>query len=165
MQLAYSQTMAVAFAGMVADNGDKNVLSRVNTVDPAVYGTAQTLGTDPDRDVEEPDSSADVTASIQGVVLSSQSIEQPLGGSATPRYPVGSDVPLLTKGRVWVTAEEAVTPASAVFIRFAAGAGGTQLGAFRASADTASAVAAPTSWKYRTSAGAGELVVLEINAP
>jgi hypothetical protein len=85
----------------------------------------------------------------------------PTGAGVPPKYAVS----VLTKGRIYVVVEEAVTPASAVFVRFAAGVGGTQLGAFRASADTATASAAPAGWRYRSSAAIGGIAELELNLP
>lgn len=74
----------------------------------------------------------------------------------------GSALACLRKGRIWVYPEEAVTPASAVFVRFASGSGGTALGSFRASADTATAVEI-TKCRWITSGSATVLALLEIN--
>lgn len=71
-------------------------------------------------------------------------------------------VDCISDGRVWVPVEEAVTAGDAAFVRFAAGAGGTQLGAFRKSADSASAVALPNA-KYLTDGSAGGLAVVQFD--
>ena len=81
-------------------------------------------------------------------------------GTTVP-YPIGQAVSIMRKGRVWVWTEEAVTPASTPYCRYAAGAGGTVIGRFRASADTATAAAVPGA-RFMTTAGAGSLVLLEI---
>lgn len=75
-----------------------------------------------------------------------------------------AELPLLRRGRVWVIAEDAVDPSTdSVFVRVSAGAGGSEIGAFRTDADTASAVAlAEARWLTSTS-GTGELALLEIN--
>lgn len=72
-------------------------------------------------------------------------------------------VNILNKGRVWVVVEEAVTPASPVFIRHTDNGANTS-GGFRASADTARAKEF-TRLRYMSSASAGGLAVVEINNP
>lgn len=68
------------------------------------------------------------------------------------------------QGSIYVVTEQAVTPADPVFVRYAAGAGGTQLGAFRKDADTATAVALANA-RWTGNAAAGEVVGLELNLP
>lgn len=65
----------------------------------------------------------------------------------------GNSITGAVEGVIWVQVEEAVTLGQQCFIRFASGTGGTQLGAFRASADTATATAHP-SWYYLSAASA-----------
>lgn len=102
-----------------------------------------------------PTATGDVTGTgALGVVLEKRSSE-------SLNYRGNTMVTVLAEGRVWVVVEEAVNAGDAAFVRFAAGAGGTQLGAFRKSADTASAVALPGS-RYMTTAAAGALAILEL---
>jgi hypothetical protein len=63
---------------------------------------------------------------------------------------------------IGVLAESAVARWTHPFVRFAAGPGGTELGSFRADADTASA-AELTHAIFLTDAGAGDLVLVEID--
>jgi hypothetical protein len=76
---------------------------------------------------------------------------------ATP----GSSMSAYELGDIAVVVEEAVLPGDQVFIRFATGAGGTQLGAFRKSADTATATAHP-SWFFLTGASAGGFAIVKV---
>ncbi len=74
---------------------------------------------------------------------------------------------VVSHGQVWMFAEQAVTPADPVFVRYnAAGGTGTSpaVGQVRKDADTAKAVAA-TNARFRTSAAAGGLVLVEWNVP
>lgn len=73
--------------------------------------------------------------------------------------PVGSEAAGATFGYIAVTVEEAVTCGAVCYIRYASGAGGTQLGAFRASADTSTAAAHPT-WYYVSAATAGSIAIV-----
>ena len=78
-------------------------------------------------------------------------------------FAAGETLAVMRKGRIWVITEEAVTPASPVFVRFASGGGGTQLGAFRDDADTATAVDMSAKLKFLTTAAADALVLLQVD--
>lgn len=67
----------------------------------------------------------------------------------------------LTLGYVAVVVEEAVNAGDQCFIRYASGAGGTQLGAFRKSADTSTAAAHPV-WYYETGATIGSIALVRV---
>jgi hypothetical protein len=156
MQTSYTDSMAVGTAGMIADNGPRDVLSRVNPSVVIPFGLAVTKGT-ADRDVKLPTSTGEASAMV-GVAIQPGIL--PVTSSGDPSYPVKSPVSVMRKGRVWVKVEEAVVAGDAAFVRFAAGTG-TQLGAFRKSADTATAVAV-TGARHLTSASANGLAVLEL---
>jgi len=100
------------------------------------------LGTDKEKQVLVPALAASITGlkAKRGVALHSHARENASDG-LDPQYADKETVSVMTKGRVYVEVEEAVTPDSDVFVRFAAGAGGDQLGIFRTDADTASAAA------------------------
>ncbi len=74
-----------------------------------------------------------------------------------PVYEIGDSLAILNFGYIVVEAESDVVKGGNVFIRYAAGAGGTVLGSVRADADTASAVEVSTV-KFAESASAGDLV-------
>lgn len=78
--------------------------------------------------------------------------------------PSGRPMGYVYEGQVWMRTESAVTADAPVFCRFAAGAGGTQLGAARGDADagTASEV---TRAKFTRAAAAGELVPVRVDIP
>lgn len=79
-------------------------------------------------------------------------------------YPPSSEVPVLKRGKVWCVTEEAVALTDTPFMRFASGSGGTQLGAIRKSADTATAVTLSGKAKFMTpQANAGGLVLVQFN--
>lgn len=160
-QTSYQVNQDVAFAGLVAESQSPvDILSRQNPAVAVPYGVGVVQGT-LDADVIVPTATAMITdGRFIGVAVSEQTVVSSASGTAA-NYPLNSSVPVLRKGRVWVTVEEAVTPVSPVFCRFATGSG-TVLGAFRASADTATAVAVPRA-RYMTSAGIGGLAVLELN--
>lgn len=68
---------------------------------------------------------------------------------------------VLRRGAIWVTTENACVAEGDVFVRIAAGAGGTQLGAFRSDADTATAVQV-TGARWGRDSAIGGLNILEM---
>ena len=104
-----------------------------------------------------PAAAGDITKpGAMGIVPWDQSRE---GGSD---WPALRPTPVMRRGRIWVQAEGAITRWTHPFIRYAAGAGGTELGSFRGDADTASAAQCP--WVLAlTDATAGALVLVEIS--
>lgn len=88
--------------------------------------------------------------------------EQSLAGVV--EYADTEAVNVVIKGRMWVKVEEAVTPASNVYVRHTA-SGANVPGGFRASADTDKAFQVTSGARYLTSASAGGLAVLELNMP
>lgn len=76
-------------------------------------------------------------------------------------YDIGDAVRVLRRGRIWVLTDAAanIAIANALFVRFAAGAGGTVLGAFRTDADTATASSPPVSMSVFHGGGVGQCVV------
>jgi hypothetical protein len=159
---------AVSFPGQPFDSAvTQDVLSALNVAAAVAFGillvkdTANTTG--PDKlAAKAPSSSGEVTTegTPLGVVMASQAIPQD-PSVATPVYPIKSAVPLMRQGRIWVKPEENVLDGDAAFVRFASGAGGTVLGSFRKSADTATAVALPKAI-YRGGM-VGSYAMLELN--
>jgi len=70
---------------------------------------------------------------------------------------------VLSKGRIWVAVEEAITVGDDVYFRHTAGTG-TEIGAFRNDADTASCDQITNARWLQGSTGAG-VALLEINIP
>jgi hypothetical protein len=153
-----------AIAGMLADSGDTDKGTKLATsVIP--FGVGVVKRASPADGVEQcgvPTATADVTARPRGIAIHDVTRRGPQGGLAGG-YEIGDPVSYLKQGRIWVVVEGTVTQDSAAFCRFAAGAGGTILGAFRADADTATAVAFPTA-VFRTGNING-LAELEVNLP
>jgi len=77
---------------------------------------------------------------------------------------VKDSLSVIRRGRVYMVTEQAVTPADKVFYRFAAGAGGAAIGRVRKDADTATAEEFAGA-AFMGSAGAGEIVAVEVNIP
>lgn len=159
------QTAVAAIEGMLADNAGISVISRAaaNAAIPQGRAVVFVAG-DTDAQVRIPATTGQVSGpNLMGVSFFEDT------APANP-YAVGDQVPVLRKGKVWVLVEEAVTPASSVFVRHAAGTGGTAakpLGGFRASADsnTSATLVSIDVARYLTSASADGLALLAINLP
>ena len=89
-------------------------------------------------------------------------VSPPVTGDA--EYKEDDAVAVLRKGRIWVVPEDAVTPASDVYVRHTAGIAGETVGRFRTDADSAKADQVSNA-RWITSASADALAVLEINTP
>jgi len=159
MQTTYTYNAPEALLGMCSED----FMKYIDTAIPQVVVKTGTLLT-ADRTAGKVRNAAKIPAaagdvispSAMGVVILDSTRE---GGVD---WPAMRPTPLLRKGRIWVTAESAVARWTNPFIRFAAGAGGTVLGGFRADADSASA-AVNTRAIILTDADAGSLFLLEID--
>lgn len=137
-QTSYSQTLVVGRAGMLADNGARETLSRVAAV-AIPFGCAVVKDSTSDDSVKLPTAAADVTGQgkFQGIArldLSKESLRDGLPAG----YALKDEVACVSRGRLWVVPEQAVGPTDPVYVRFADGiADGTkvQKGAFRKDAD------------------------------
>jgi len=102
------------------------------------------------------------TADIDGVAQYVAGREPALTtpDSLAAEFKDGDAVPVLEVGQIVVVTEEACTPDSSVYVRIAPSGANTQLGAFRATVDSSTAVDMSAKWKYlRTSAIGGLNVV------
>lgn len=141
-QTDYFVNQFAAQSGQVYDLGENDVVTATNPNADVGYGLALCfdLSVGADDGVKLPAASGDLAKFI-GVSVLTQTNEQVYRGVGQSTYRAGKQIPAMRRGRVWVQVEEAVVKGDQAFVRFAAGAGGTQLGAFRKSADTATAAA------------------------
>jgi hypothetical protein len=108
---------------------------------------------------------ADVTARGRGIAMRDETRKGPQYGTSGG-YAINDQVEFLrTRSRVGDRRGGRLASMIAVFVRFAAGGGGSQLGAFRKSADTATAVALPGAIYKSSQATPGGLALVEINLP
>lgn len=117
-----------------------------------------------DAECKLPTSSAEVAKGL-GIAPSKVVHDSnfPIGGSSTATYQIGDSIDLVPVGVMWVRVEEAVDAGDTPYVRYDTGAGGSQKGAFRKSADTSTA--ASISGRYLTSAEEDGLAQVYINLP
>jgi hypothetical protein len=156
-----------AFEGMLADS--RNV--KVNSKTPG--GTASIHAGrfvcfhagDDDAACRVPTSTAEVeNNNAMGVTILDVS-RMSADGTVGNAYATNEDMPVLQDGEIWVNVEEAVTPASLVYVRITESTGGAaDQGKFRASADSGKAVIA-YGFKFMTSTTGAGLALLSVKLP
>ena len=150
---------ALAIEGQLVDSYPHEISSYVSeeASDEIPFGVMVKQGTG-DAQALKLAAQADVPI---GVVVHSHAYakDTELGSTGLkPKVTLG----VLTRGRIWVKVEEAVTPASVVRYR-AIAAGAEVAGAFRDTADANDTVACTNFARYITSAAASGLAILEID--
>lgn len=120
---------------------NESVVTRVVEADMR-FGVGVAKGTATDK-VKAPAAAGDAAATFVGVTVADldhnpRALEGKADGIAIPSGDVAS---IAEAGKVYVVVEVDVVQGDAAFMRHAAGAGGTILGAFRKDADTATAAA------------------------
>jgi hypothetical protein len=159
MQLSYDYTQPVAVLGLVTEDFTKytDTVIPQTAVKVGKLLTADKTAGKVRNAAKLPAAAGDVIKpGAMGITFLDATRE---GGSDFPALrPLG----VIRRGRLWVLAESAVARWTHPFVRFAAGAGGTELGSFRGDVDTASAAQVPQAI-FLTDAAAGELVLVEID--
>jgi hypothetical protein len=151
---SYPTAPGTGFAGQIADEAPRYIDSAINKAAAAIpFGIAVKKGTNEDEAVLLA-ATGDV---ISGITIHRHDVNT-IGSSAWASdagIPVGDRFDQLKSGVVLVKVEEAVVQYDKAFVRFAAGAGGTQLGAWRKSADTATARAVNGAYFLKGAAAGG----------
>jgi len=160
-QTSYPLVPPVAFAGMLDALAHKFAESRAQAESSAEvpFGVAVAEGADETKAILP----AASTAKVIGLVIHSHTY--------APSYELGTVgikpkcmLSVLRKGRIWVVVEEAVVPGDRLFVRYASGAGGTQLGGIRKSAVTSETIDCTGMGIFRTTqATVGGLAILEVD--
>lgn len=157
-QTTYSADPSKAFPGMV-DAGPTDSLSRANGQGAEMdFGLAVSPdAVNGDTQFEEYDGST-----VLGVLRH----EHQLAEAGVSSVASLAEASVLTKGRVWVKIEETIAVGDPVFVRSAAGGGGSEIGAFRNDADTATAIELTSGARWVQGGTAAEgVALLELNLP
>ena len=154
-QTSYASARPIAFAGMLADTYPNFIEPFFNAEASAEipFGvmckqgsgdfTCTLLGAITDR--------------LAGIAVHDHATNYGASGGVSPKDAVN----ILTDGRCYVTVEDAVTPASGVYVR-AVVAGAEVKGAFRGTADSTDTILLYGA-RFVTSAGAGGLAIVEFD--
>lgn len=110
-QTVYKDSMDYAVPGQLIGNiSEQAIASKANPDDILYAGRACAEDTSADEAVKAMDASNNV---IGGVIVRNMSTED-------QNYPVDSNIPVLTRGKIAVEVEESVVKGDSVFVRFAA---------------------------------------------
>lgn len=169
VQSTYNLAPPVAFAGMLADVGNNDVVTAKNKESTASmpFGFAVCFeGSTDDKGALNPDATTD---KIMGITVHSHAYaDTALGlgtagaGTAVKGVLPGNTTNVLRKGRAYVIAEEAVVPGDRLFIRVVA-TGAEVEGALRKSADASDCIDSSSQGVWLSTASAGGLAVLEVD--
>lgn len=143
-QTTYLNEPTVPDVGMLADNGDNDIVSKYSA---AVIPFGRFLSYDAaEGKVKLPAAAGDLDAvDLEGIAVATQAIENQVDNTLgvadanVPAYPATMAINVLKRGRIWVWSEQAVTPLLAVFVRHTA-SGDNKPGNFRVDIDTANAI-------------------------
>jgi hypothetical protein len=152
-QTSYSIDQGIAVAGLLGDIQDNYVRSYKPTASVG-FGLGVRLSGTTGELCAAPSAAGQ---KFLGVTVFDHTVEND-GTGGIQAEKVAS---VLRNGSIWVKVEEAVNAEDAAFVRFASGAGGTILGGFRKTADSASAEAFGSS-KFLTSAAANGFALLQV---
>ena len=157
-QLSYSRTQPVGFPGMKSSAVDDTIVTGVSEETSAdiPYGLFVAQGVNQDG-VKLPTLTTDLPKGISTQSHADHISYVGPNSGVVPYAPLN----VTRQGRVYVNSEDAVTPASKVFMRFAANGGNTQKGSIRGTTDTGCVEIYGAA--FVGSCAAGGLVEIEVN--
>lgn len=165
-QTSYQQDPNPAVEGMLADVSlDREIRSAIPQEDVAFGRFVSYVAGAGDEDRTPhcvlPSTAGEITGNgALGFALNDITLEGPAPGATAVGWAQDSVLRYLRSGWLWVLTEEAVSYGDDVFVRFAAGGGGSDLGRTRTDADTASAAELPGA-VFRSTITAAGLALVE----
>jgi hypothetical protein len=170
IQTGFSYSYDKAFAGMLWGIGLRELITGVSA-DPIPFGRAvvfddsQIEPHEGRKPVKLPSASSDRVIGIaRHIHTEPTGLRTPVGQeyqNETSEYLPKSAISIVEQGKIYVEVEDDVSPGDPVFVRFASGAGGDKLGAFRKDADTSTAVALENA-EFVTSTTTNGIAVIHI---
>lgn len=165
-QTTFNATTARAIAGMAADAGFSDKISRVAAHDIG-FGLGVVAVAAKDDQCDLPGTSADVFLGVSTYDAALPPAGSYNGASYAGAYVAGTATKIVRKGRIWVVVDQDVDPALAVYVRYATnGTGKLTLGAFRVDSDSSHALQVSNAkWITTTTLASGLPAQLEVNIP
>lgn len=117
-QTTVTQYGAAGFAGLLADNGDNNIMSY--SAEGAIgFGVPVTLGTNKERQVLATNGNVGQGALSVGIAVSG--IVEQTSSAGVAAYVATDTVGVLKQGRIWVNTEDAVVAGAVANLKLASG--------------------------------------------
>ncbi len=161
-QTTIPTSLQVAIAGQLADTNDNMTVVGVSGEASAEipFGVMVCKGSTDDAHILV----AASTAKLTGVLVHQHTYDNgPNGSLGTTGLKPKAVFDVLRQGTIYVLVEEAVVAQDRAFVRYAAGAGGTVLGAFRKTAVSSETIDVGTKCQFLTSAASGGYAVLHVD--
>lgn len=118
-QTSYSLYQNAAFAGMLADLSDNDIVSYLVQTAAIPFGKAVVLGTDKERQIVQVGTGVGQAALVAGFTVASHTVEQTSAGVA--QYSVGMAANVLKRGRFWVETDDAVVAGAVANLKLSSG--------------------------------------------
>jgi hypothetical protein len=173
IQDTFNQYTGDAYAGMVHDPMDLDIVTRINTgldandANHALDGIP--FGTGVQRAVNNPATGCSIPAAattapqFMGVAIRSVAIpEKAQTGNTTPTYDRYEEVGILDSGRIWCTAVNAAVAGDPVFL-ITASSTPAEVGRFASSAGSFTAVLELKMAQWESTCGAGGLGIINFD--
>lgn len=156
MQLSYPKVMIPSLEGMIYDaSGSPKQIETYNNPDDTIpFGRFVAKVAADDDGIKLPSASDDV---IMGATVRDETIQ-------TNVFVPLSAIPTMKRGIIHIRAETDVTPDDPVYIRFASGSGGDELGVVRNDSDSGTALLLSNA-SFFNSTDENSNVAVEINIP
>lgn len=161
-QTTFSNNIATAYPGMLADSGfhDIRTFAQAESSAEIPFGCG-VVRNGTDRQAILP---VDVNSKLVGVLVHSHDYapNYELGATGVkPKNPLS----ILNRGRIWVRVEEAVVCDDLAWCRHTANGGNTQKGSWRKTTDSANAFSCKGLRYVTTQSTPGGLAILEVDMP
>lgn len=153
-QTSYSRNYGERFAGQLSDGGRARQTSKLNAEGASLPAGVAVVEFSEGK-IDLMDATNDVVAGIVVHTMATDVNGLSASSSNGELYRDGQMVPVLEEGAIMVRVEEAIAVGDPVYVRFASGAGGSQLGAFRNDADTATCRLLKGAYWITGASGAG----------
>lgn len=136
VQTTYSDTAGVAYPGMLGDATDFNRVAAYQNSDVAVITSGLAVA----KDGAAPDLKAKNLAAASDTIAGFTVHSHARNNITAQGYEVGSEMNVLQEGPLYVACEQTVAVTDPVYVRFAAGGGGSVIGSVRKDSDSGTAV-------------------------
>jgi len=162
-QTAVATTLTRAFAGMLSDGGPHDIVTAYN--DEASlempFGACVTLQT-AERAAKLPAAGSD---KLMGLVVHEHGFSKGPADAQLGSTGLKGDVlfGVLRKGKMWVTVENGCAIGDRMHVRYAAGAGGSQLGAIRSASVNNETIDATTQGVFLSVAATGGIAIVDVD--
>ena len=176
VQTSFSDTPAIAFAGMLADGAENDLITLLNAESSASMAFGSAVAFKPsgtyDSDGTVPANSTDKIAGIlvhshaharQVSLVGTDGNTTTMGDLSTTGVAPGGKLDILRKGRVWITTVTACVPGDRGYVSYNGTGTATAAGLVAQTSDSSHTIDSTSQIVYLTSASANGLAMIEVD--